>query len=57
VSMAATLLHEALHLYFGHLIEHQERERYGNVNCYVRFALRSAGRPLPPRIRTRCPPA
>jgi hypothetical protein len=54
VSMGATLLHEAIHIYFGRLIEHQERERYGNVNCYVRFALRAAGRPLPPRIVTRC---
>jgi hypothetical protein len=55
VSMGSTLLHEALHIYFGNLIEHQERERYGNVNCYVRFALRANGQPLPTRIASRCP--
>jgi hypothetical protein len=36
---ASTLVHEALHIYFGSLIAHGEKGRYGNANCYQRFVL------------------
>jgi hypothetical protein len=39
-TMASTLLHEALHIYFGSLIAHGESGgRYGNANCYERFVV------------------
>ena len=34
-----TLVHEALHIYFGSLIAHGEKGRYGNANCYERFVM------------------
>jgi hypothetical protein len=36
---ASTLVHEVLHIYFGRLIAHGEKGRYGNANCYERFAM------------------
>lgn len=36
---ASTLVHEALHIYFGALIAHGEKGRYGNANCYERFVM------------------
>jgi outer membrane protein OmpA-like peptidoglycan-associated protein len=37
-TMASTLLHEALHIYFRRTI--QEQGRTGNANCYERFVVR-----------------
>ena len=53
-SMAATMLHEALHIYFSRLVAHGETGRYGDANCYARFALRSAKVNVPARVRNRC---
>lgn len=39
-TLASTLLHEALHIYFGTLISHGETGRYGNANCYERYVIR-----------------
>ena len=36
---ASTLLHEALHIYFGTLVAHGAKGRYGNANCYERFVM------------------
>jgi hypothetical protein len=55
-SMASTLVHESLHIYFGQLIAHGEKGRYGDTSCYQRFVLLMAGRPLPDRFKTRCAP-
>lgn len=38
-TLASTLLHEALHIYFGRLISHGEKSRYGNANCYERYVI------------------
>jgi hypothetical protein len=57
VSMASTLLHEALHIYFGQLIRHDEHARYNDVNCYLRFVFRANGLSLPSRVANHCRPA
>lgn len=54
LNRAATLIHEAMHIYFGRLVGHGEKGRYGDANCYVRFALEVNGKPIPGRVRTRC---
>jgi hypothetical protein len=38
-TLASTLLHEALHIYFGRLIAHGATGRYGNANCYERYVI------------------
>src|SRR2546430_15154730 len=38
ITPATTLLHEALHIYFGTTITHKGRS--GNAHCYTRFAVR-----------------
>src|SRR5262249_11093102 len=43
---AATLVHEALHIYFGRLIAHGEKGRYGNANCYARVVVFINGQSL-----------
>lgn len=55
-SMVATLIHESLHIYFGRLVGHGEKGRYGNVSCFLRFVLGLARRTLPDRVATNCPP-
>jgi hypothetical protein len=42
-TMASTLIHEALHIYFGKLIAHGEKGRYGGADCYERFVVRLNG--------------
>ena len=39
-TLASTLIHEALHIYFGTLIAEGEKGRYGNANCYERYVIR-----------------
>lgn len=53
---ASTLLHEALHIFFGRLIAHKIKEPYGNANCYARYVLEVNRQNVPPRVDTRCPP-
>lgn len=55
VTLAATLLHEALHIYFGRTVAHGERGPYGNAFCYERFVLRINGIPLPQATVNGCP--
>jgi hypothetical protein len=50
---ASTLLHEALHIYFGTTVSH--RGRSSNANCYERFVLRLHGRFLHPATSSACP--
>ena len=54
-TLASTLLHEALHIYFGTLIAHGETGgRYGNANCYERYVIRFNDRFLHPATDTSC---
>ena len=56
VTMAANLIHEALHIYFGRTVGHSGRT--GNASCYQRFVLRANRIALPAHIADRCrPPA
>ena len=50
---ASTLLHEALHIYFGTTVS--DRGRSGNANCYERFAVRLQNLPLHPATNANCP--
>jgi len=43
-TMASTLIHESLHIYFGKLIAHGEKGRYGSSDCYERFVMRIGDR-------------
>ena len=52
-SMISTLIHEALHIYFGKAVAHAGRSR--NVSCYLRFIALINNRSLPPRVASRCP--
>jgi len=54
-TMASTLLHEALHIYFGTTIA--DSGRSGNANCYERFVIRINGLFLHPATAANCPPA
>jgi hypothetical protein len=54
-TMASTLLHEALHIYFGTTVT--DDGRTGNANCYERFVIRLAGRFLHPATAANCPSA
>lgn len=56
VSNAATLLHEALHIYFN-TVAHGERGRYGSANCFVRYALNFNNQPLPRRVTSATNPS
>src|SRR5437660_5214326 len=49
-----TLLHEALHIYFGKTVAHKGRT--GNANCYPNFVARANGLTIPQRIARKCPP-
>lgn len=54
-TMASTLLHEALHIYFGTLIAHGGRGgRFDNANCYERFVVLFNGLLLHPATDTAC---
>jgi hypothetical protein len=65
-SMAAVLVHEALHDYFLCFIRHGGRggpdttapgggaRRFRNANCYVLFMMRFAGKRLTPCLSERC---
>jgi hypothetical protein len=50
---ASTLLHEALHIYFGRTVS--DRGRSGNANCYERFTVRLHSLPLHPATSGNCP--
>lgn len=50
--MALTLLHEALHIYFGKTVGHSGWS--GNANCYKRFIAEINGVPVPPDVKSRC---
>lgn len=52
-SMVSTLIHEALHIYFGKTVAHAGRSR--NVSCYLRFIALINNRTIPTRVNTRCP--
>lgn len=52
-TMASTLLHEALHIYFGRTV--QDAGRTGNANCYERFAIRFNRLRLAGATNTSCP--
>lgn len=54
-TMASTLIHEALHIYFEGLVVHGERGgRYGNANCYERFVMTFSGLRVHPATDTHC---
>lgn len=46
-SLATTMLHEALHIYFGRLVRNGDSGRIRDATCYERFVLRANGIPLP----------
>src|SRR5215510_7061214 len=50
---ASTLLHEALHIYFGRTVSHKGRS--GNANCYERFAVRLQNLFLHSATASACP--
>lgn len=52
-SMISTLIHEALHIYFGRTVAHTGRS--ANVWCYLRFVALINSRPMPSRVATGCP--
>jgi hypothetical protein len=53
---AITLLHEALHIFFGRLIEHERKGPYGNAFCYERYVLEVNRQNVPSFLDTLCPP-
>jgi hypothetical protein len=52
ITTDSTLLHEALHIYFGTTIK--EKGRSGNANCYERFVLRLHNLFLHPSTASSC---
>src|SRR5262245_41906713 len=52
-TMASTLLHEALHIYFSRTVA--DTRRTGNANCYERFVVRLNRLNLHPATVTACP--
>jgi hypothetical protein len=56
-TMASTLVHEALHIYFGRLIAHREKGRYGNADCYERFVIRMNDQFLHAATASACAPS
>jgi hypothetical protein len=48
----STILHEALHIYFGTTVA--DKGRSGNANCYERFAVRLQNLPLHPDTAANC---
>jgi hypothetical protein len=54
-TMASTLIHEALHIYFEGLVMHGERGgRHGNAVCYERFVMTFNKLRLHPSTNTEC---
>jgi hypothetical protein len=53
---AITLLHEALHIFFGRLIGHEKKGPYGNAYCYERYVLEVNRQKVPPFLDGLCPP-
>jgi hypothetical protein len=53
VTTSSTLLHEALHIYFGRTVS--DRGRSGNANCYERFAVRLQNLFFHPATAANCP--
>jgi hypothetical protein len=51
-TLASTLVHEALHIYFSTTVAHTGR--IPNANCYERFAIRHAGLFLHPATKRDC---
>ena len=51
-SMASTLLHEALHIYFSRTVAHERR--FNNANCYQLFVSRFNGIAPSQCVRERC---
>ena len=51
--MATTLIHEALHIYFGRAVT--DSGSSGNANCYERFLLAANGRTIPASVTAACP--
>jgi hypothetical protein len=54
-TMASTLLHEALHIYFSRTVA--DAGRSGNANCYERFVVLLNRQRLHAATRAMCPPA
>ena len=52
-TMASTLLHEALHIYFSRTVA--DSRRTGNANCYERFVVRVNRLNLDPATVAACP--
>jgi len=52
-SLAITLLHEALHIYFRKTVAHSGRS--GNAYCYERFVLTVNNRTIPKIVTDSCP--
>ena len=50
---ATTLIHEALHIYFGRTVS--DSGRTGNANCYERFVVAANGLTLHPATDSNCP--
>ena len=53
-TMASTLIHESLHIYFGKLIAHGAKGRYGSADCYERFVMRITNRFLHSATASAC---
>jgi hypothetical protein len=56
VNLGATLLHEAMHIYYPTIEDPERGKRYGDAECYVRYALRVSNVPLPSDTESLCPP-
>jgi hypothetical protein len=54
-TMGSTLLHEALHIYYGQTVS--DAGRSGNANCYERFVVSMNGVFMHPATAANCPPA
>jgi hypothetical protein len=53
-SLAATLLHESLHIYFDTVRDTRDRGAYGVAACYERFVLPTNDIPLPDYVKRNC---
>ena len=53
-SLAATLLHESLHIYFDTVRDAGDRGPYGLAACYERFVLPTNGIALPDYVKRNC---
>ena len=52
--LAATLLHESLHIYFDTVRDTRDRGAFGVASCYERFVLPTNGIALPQAVKAGC---